>query len=77
MKNHLTYFMLILFISLSALAQEDFTIDEAPAENLTYEDGMTYPEPAIEAQEDMQFQSGEERDWSLASEEMNQKDYQE
>ncbi len=77
MKIYLTFFLLILGISLLVQAQEEFTIEENTGEGFTYEDGMTYPEAAPEAQEDMQFQSGEERDWSLASEDMNQEDYQE
>lgn len=75
MKIHLTLIALILSFSISILAQEDFTIEDT-GENQTYEESMTYPEPAQE-QEEMQFQAGEERDWSLASEEMAPEDYQE
>ncbi len=68
--------ILLLFISFCVHAQEDFKIEEVQ-EDLSYEEVANYPEPAAQEQEDMQFQEGEERDWGLASEDMNDEDYQE
>ena len=73
MKTYLTFIMLILTFSFISFAQEDFTIEET-GESQSFEE-MTYSEPETPGQEDMQFQAGEERDWSLASEEMAQEDY--